>query len=41
MRAVTIIRAGNLIDPVSGESKANQQIVIRGNRIESVGDAEL
>lgn len=34
---VTLIRAGNLIDPVSGESNRNQVIVIRGNRIESVG----
>ena len=36
---ITIVRAGNLIDPVSGQSKPNQVIVIRGNRIESVGDA--
>ncbi len=36
---VTIIRAGNLIDPVSGQTKPNQLIVIRGNRVESVGDA--
>ena len=37
--AVTVIRAGNLIDPTSGQSKSNQVIVIRGNRVESVGDA--
>lgn len=36
---VTVIRAGSLIDPSSGQSKPNQVIVIRGNRIESVGDA--
>ncbi len=35
---VTVIRAGNLIDPVSGETKHNQVIVIHGNRIESVSD---
>jgi imidazolonepropionase-like amidohydrolase len=34
---VTVIRAGTLIDGVSGSTKANQTIVIRGNRIESVG----
>ena len=33
---VTVIRAGNLIDPAAGDSKQNQLIVIRGNRIESV-----
>ncbi len=37
--SVTIIRAGNLVDPVSGQTKQNQVIVIRGDRIESVGDA--
>src|SRR5580704_13621452 len=37
--AVTIIRAGNLVDPLSGQTKQNQLIVVRGNRIESVGDA--
>ncbi len=37
--AVTVIRAGYLIDPVSGQTKQNQVIVIRGNRIESVGGA--
>src|SRR5215468_7742751 len=36
-QAVTVIRAGTLIDGVSGSAKANQVIVIRGNRIESVG----
>jgi hypothetical protein len=35
-RAVTVIRAGTLIDGVSGSAKANQIMVIRGNRIESV-----
>jgi len=34
---VTVIRAGTLIDGVSGSAKANQTIVIHGNRIESVG----
>jgi imidazolonepropionase-like amidohydrolase len=37
--AVTVIRAGNLIDPVSGQTRQNQLIVIRGNRIESIGGA--
>jgi imidazolonepropionase-like amidohydrolase len=36
---VTVIRAGVLIDGVSAAPKRNQIIVIRGNRIESVGDA--
>jgi len=36
---VTVIRAGNLIDPSSGETRHNQVIVIRGNRVESVGAA--
>jgi imidazolonepropionase-like amidohydrolase len=36
---LTVIRAGSLIDPVSGQTKQNQLIVIRGNRIESVGGA--
>jgi imidazolonepropionase-like amidohydrolase len=35
----TVIRAGTLIDPVSGETKHDQMIVIRGNRIVSVGNA--
>src|SRR5215472_3637297 len=34
---VTVIRAGVLIDGVSGSPKTNQVIVVRGNRIESVG----
>jgi len=34
---VTVIRAGVLIDGVSGSARNNQTIVIRGNRIESVG----
>ncbi|HZJ54213.1 MAG TPA: amidohydrolase family protein [Myxococcaceae bacterium] len=34
---VTVIRAGTLIDGVSGSPKSNQVIVIRRNRIESVG----
>jgi imidazolonepropionase-like amidohydrolase len=34
-----VIKAGTLIDGRSGEPKRNQVIVIRGNRIASVGDA--
>ncbi len=37
--AVTVIRAGTLIDPASGQTKHNQVILIRGNRVENVGDA--
>ena len=37
--AVTVLRAGVLIDGVSSSAKPNQVIVLRGNRIESVGDA--
>src|SRR4051812_7907254 len=36
---VTVIRAGSLIDGQSNSARANQVIVIRGNKIESVGDA--
>ena len=36
---VTVIRAGTLIDPRANEPKHNQAIVIRGERIEAVGDA--
>ncbi len=36
---VTVIRAGRLIDGRSDTPRANQVIVIRGNRIESVSDA--
>jgi imidazolonepropionase-like amidohydrolase len=36
---ITVIKAGTLIDGRSGEAKKNQTIVIRGNRIESVGAA--
>jgi imidazolonepropionase-like amidohydrolase len=36
--AVTVIRAGVLIDGKSAAPRPNQSIVIRGNRIESVGD---
>lgn len=36
---VTIIRAGALIDGTSNEVKRNVNIVVRGNRIESVGAA--
>jgi imidazolonepropionase-like amidohydrolase len=36
---VTVIRAGTLIDGVSATPRSNQAIVVRGNRIESVGDA--
>ena len=35
---VTVIKAGTLIDGRSNDVKRNQTIVIRGNRIESVGD---
>src|SRR6516165_3902074 len=35
----TVIRAGTLIDPRSDALKHNQLIVIRGERIEAVGDA--
>jgi imidazolonepropionase-like amidohydrolase len=37
--AVTVIRAGVLIDGVSAAPRQNQAIVVRGNRIGSVGDA--
>jgi imidazolonepropionase-like amidohydrolase len=37
--AVTVIRAGVLIDGKSSAPRTNQVIVVRGNRIESVGDA--
>lgn len=36
---VTVIRAGSLIDGKSDKPRANQVIVIRGKRIESVSDA--
>ncbi len=36
---VTVIRAGTLIDPAANQPKHNQVIVIRGDKIESVGDA--
>ncbi|HYT31519.1 MAG TPA: amidohydrolase family protein [Thermoanaerobaculia bacterium] len=36
---VTVIRAGTLIDGASATPRKDQVIVIRGNRIESVGDA--
>ncbi len=36
---VTVIRAGTLIDPRTDEPKHNQVIVIRGDKVESVGDA--
>ncbi len=36
---VIAIRAGTLIDGTSDTPRANQVIIIRGNRIESVGDA--
>jgi len=36
---VTVIRAGTLIDGKSDTPRHNQIIVVRGNRIESVGDA--
>src|SRR5437870_6342594 len=34
---VTVIKAGTLIDGTSSQPRRNQTIVIRGNRIESVG----
>jgi len=34
---VIVVKAGGLIDGVSGVARSNQTIVIRGNRIESVG----
>ncbi|HVI09674.1 MAG TPA: amidohydrolase family protein, partial [Candidatus Binatia bacterium] len=37
--AVTAIRAGALIDGVTNTVKRDQVIVVRGNRIESIGDA--
>ena len=37
--AVTVIRAGTLIDGTSDRSRHNQVIVIRNNRVESVSDA--
>jgi imidazolonepropionase-like amidohydrolase len=39
LHSFTVIRAGTLIDGKSGTPRANQVIVIRGNRIDSVGDA--
>jgi imidazolonepropionase-like amidohydrolase len=36
---VTVIRAGTLIDGKSATPRRDQVIVVRGNRIESVGDA--
>jgi imidazolonepropionase-like amidohydrolase len=36
--AVTVIRAGTLIDPRANEPLHNQVIVVRGDKIESVGD---
>ncbi len=36
---VTVIKAGTLIDGKSSQPRTNQVIVIRGNRIESVGGA--
>ena len=37
--AATVIRAGVLIDGVSPAPRRDQVVVVRGNRIESVGDA--
>ena len=37
--AVTVIRAGTLIDGTADAPRRNQVIIIRGDRIESVGDA--
>ena len=36
---VTMIRAGRLIDPRADQPKRDQVIVVRGNKIEAVGDA--
>ena len=36
---LVVIRAGTLIDPRTDQPKHNQVIVIRGERIEAVGDA--
>jgi imidazolonepropionase-like amidohydrolase len=36
---VTVIRAGTLIDPAATQPKHDQVIVVRGNRIESVGNS--
>ncbi len=36
---VTVIRAGTLLDGKSDTPRHNQVIIIRGNRIESIGDA--
>src|SRR5439155_10934825 len=38
-QTVTVIKAGTLIDGKSAQPRTNQVIVIRGNRIESVGAA--
>src|SRR5271154_1529903 len=35
--STTVIRAGTLIDGVSAAARRDQAVVIRGNRIESVG----
>ncbi|HEV2715810.1 MAG TPA: amidohydrolase family protein [Terriglobales bacterium] len=37
--AITVIRAGTLIDGKSDQPKHDQVIIVRGNRIESVSDA--
>src|SRR5512134_342874 len=37
--SVTVIRAGTLIDGKSATPRRDQVIIVRGNRIESVGDA--
>jgi imidazolonepropionase-like amidohydrolase len=36
---VTVLRAGTLIDPRTEQAKHNQLILIRGERIEAIGDA--
>jgi imidazolonepropionase-like amidohydrolase len=36
---VTVIRVGTLIDPRANQPKHNQLVVIRGDKIETVGDA--
>src|ERR1700730_5140076 len=37
--STTVIRAGSLIDGKSDKPRHDQVVIVRGNRIESVGDA--
>jgi hypothetical protein len=34
---VTVIRAGRVLDPATGQTQQNVVIVVRGNRIEAIG----